>query len=319
MVTINGITYTVLEDRGIKITGKAIKTVFVNLLQNFELTNNKKYVYSDGLKSDPNNGLIFYSIVEGNSINKTYYPQIEHGTVATKYEPYREPQEVQLQLDKPMTKWDRLEKRDGIWGIARQSEIKILDGTEGWSIYKDFTDDGLKCYAVYDIPCELGFKKSVCTHFKNVDEVWNIGIGKNGYYSDHETVEFKYFITDKPTVEDFKAWLAQQKEAGTPVELVYKTAEETWEPLPEEMQQALNALHTYYPNTTITNDADAQMEVSYVADTKKWTENKLSEIVTAHTQGIANLLSLMPLSVQDGMVETDVNNILENVEEMKHE
>lgn len=276
--TINGVTYTVLEDRGIKLTGKAIKTVFINLLQNFEFANNKKYVYSDGLKSDYNNGLIFYNIIEGNSINKTYYPQIEHGTVATEYEQYKEPQTITLQLDKPITKWDRIEKRDGIWGIVRKSDKKILDGTEGWSVYKDYINNGLKCYAVYDIPCELGFKKSVCTHFKNVDEVWNIDIGKNGYYSDHETVMFKYFITDKPTVEEFKLWLVRQKEAGTPVELVYKTQTETWEPLPEETQLALNNLHTNYPTTVITNSEDCEMEVEYIADTKHYIDKKFEEL-----------------------------------------
>ena len=101
--------------------------------------------------------------------------------------------------------------------------------------------------------------------------------------------------------------------------ILYKVNTPVFEPFSEEVQQAYRALHTYYPNTTVTNSEDAHMEVSYVADTKKWTKNKLTEIVTAHTQGIANLLSLMPLSVQAGMVDTDVNNILENVEEMKHE
>ena len=65
------------------------------------------------------------------------------------------------------------------------------------------------------------------------------------------------------------------------------------------------------------------MEVEYVADTKTYIDKIVTahtqEIVTAHTQGIANLLSLMPLSVQAGMVENDTNNILENMEEMKHE
>lgn len=59
------------------------------------------------------------------------------------------------------------------------------------------------------------------------------------------------------------------------------------------------------------------MDVSYVADTKKWTENKLTEIVTAHTQGIANLLSLMPLETQATMIENDTNNILEDMEVTK--
>lgn len=61
----------------------------------------------------------------------------------------------------------------------------------------------------------------------------------------------------------------RQKEAGTPVEIVYKT-EETWEPLPEGTQLALNALHTNYPTTIVTNSEDAEMQLTYVADTKNY-------------------------------------------------
>lgn len=103
------------------------------------------------------------------------------------------------------------------------------------------------------------------------------------------------------------------------MELVYKTAEETWEPLPEEMQSVLNALHTNYPTTIISNSEDTEMQLTYVADTKNYTDRKIEEAVTAQVQNLANLLSLMPLETQATMIANDTNNILENVEEMKHE
>lgn len=140
---------------------------------------------------------------------------------------------------------------------------------------------------------------------------WFNEIGKYGYYSDHSDLHNKYFISDKQTVEEFKAWLVQQKEAGTPVELVYKTAEEIWEPLPEEMQSALNTLHTNYPTTIISNSEDTEMQLTYVADTKNYTDRKIEEAVSAQTQNLANLLSLMPLSTQAAMIENDTNNILD--------
>lgn len=319
VININGVTVTVLEDRALKIVGTVTTDTYINVMRDKVLVNKNDVKYSKDLSHDINNGLIFYLVKKDETINKIVYPQAEIGETVTEYEPWKGEQILTIPLEQPLARWDRIEKRNNVWGIARKAAEKILDGTEEWGTYKDFTTDGLKCYVVYNVLSEFGFQNSICTHFKNVDKAWINGIGKNGYYSDHDTVVFKYFITDKPTLEEFKAWLLQQKEAGTPVKLVYKTQTEIWEPLPQETQQALNALHTYYPSTTITNSEDAKMEMSYVADTKKWTENKLTEIVTAHTQGIANLLSLMPLSVQAGMVETDVNNILENVEEMKHE
>lgn len=250
--------------------------------------------------------------------NAEYYNiQIEKRADATVFEPYKEPQTLILQLDRPLTKWDRLEKREGVWGIVRQNAKKVLNGTENITRYAPYTGEKLKCYQFPIADTCIGFKNSFCTHFKNVDRAWDGKIGIEPMYSDHMDNMYKYFISDKPTVEEFKAWLAQQKEAGIPIELVYKTAEETWEPLPEEMQLALNALHTNYPTTVVSNSEDTEMELTYVADTKNYTDNKIKEAVTAQTQSLANLLSLMPLSTQAAMIEADTNNILDNMEVQK--
>lgn len=50
------------------------------------------------------------------------------------------------------------------------------------------------------------------------------------------------------------------------MELVYKTAEETWEPLPEETQLALENLHANDGTTIITVDSgevETGIEVEY--------------------------------------------------------
>ena len=169
--------------------------------------------------------------------NAEYYNiQIEKGADATVFEPHKEPQTLTLQLDRPLTKWDRLGKREGVWGIVRQSareEItdknNIGEYIPGDGKYKE----GLHCYNAWLSKSALEYNTSYCTHFKNESHAFYPDKGKNGIYSDHAGVTMKYFISDKPTIEEFKAWLVQQKEAGTPVKLVYKTAEETWEPLPD--------------------------------------------------------------------------------------
>lgn len=89
--------------------------------------------------------------------------------------------------------------------------------------------------------------------------------------------------------------------------------------LPPETIEAYKALHTYYPTTVVTNNANADMQLDYVADTKLYIDKKIKELVTANTQKTANLLSLMPLSTQAAMIENDTNNILENMEEMNYE
>jgi hypothetical protein len=184
------------------------------------------------------------------------------------YEPYKEPQTVRLQLEKPLTKWDRLEKREGVWGIARQSVREELTqyNFDTYILPSGSYPTGVYCYATKKSNAVLENQSSFCTHFKNSNYAYSITNAKVGIYSDHGRVPYKYFVSDKPTVDEFKAWLVQQKEAGTPVELVYKTAEETWEPLPEETQLALENLHTNDGTTIITVDSgevETGIEVEY--------------------------------------------------------
>ena len=251
------------------------------------------------------------SLVDG--VDKTQIELTDRSINPTAYEPYKGLQKVQFQLDRPLTKWDRLEKREGVWGIARQSVREELTqyNFDTYILPSGSYPTGVYCYATKKSNAVLENQSSFCTHFKNSNYAYSITNAKVGIYSDHGKVQYKYFVSDKPTVDEFKTWLVQQKEAGTPVELVYKTAEETWEPLPEEMQSVLNALHTNYPTTIISNSEDTEMQLTYVADTKNYTDRKIEEAVTAQVQNLANLLSLMPLSTQAAMIEADTNNILD--------
>lgn len=89
--------------------------------------------------------------------------------------------------------------------------------------------------------------------------------------------------------------------------------------IPQETLTAYKKLHSNYPSTVVQNTEGAGMELSYVADTKNYTDNKIKEAVSAQTQSLANLLSLMPLSMQAAMIEADTNNILDNMEVTEHE
>lgn len=235
--------------------------------------------------------------------------QLELGNKATEYEKFKGEQTFTIPLEQPLTKWDKLGKREGVWGIHRKGRKIILHGNEEWRMYGDMSH-------TFSCPNNFIIQDGLCTHYKKI----NSGDldAKTGIYLSYTS---QVIVTDLSVnnVEEFKALLSEKEQMGTPLEIICSAQTETFEPLQQETQQALNALHTYYPNTTVTNSEDAHMEVQYVADTKTYIDKKLQEIVTAHMQGIANLLSLMPLSVQAGMVETDVNNILEDMEVQKHE
>lgn len=74
------------------------------------------------------------------------------------------------------------------------------------------------------------------------------------------------------TAEEFKAFIDSKN-----VKIVYACVP-TEIPLTPEELAAYRALHTCYSNTIIYNDAGADMTVRYVADTKLYLDNKISEI-----------------------------------------
>lgn len=74
---------------------------------------------------------------------------------------------------------------------------------------------------------------------------------------------------EERTTEGVLAWLVSK---GAEFQYILATPIET--PLDSELKTAFAQLHTYKPNTTITNDTGAYMAAEYVADTKNYIDNK---------------------------------------------
>ena len=227
---------------------------------------------------------------------------VEYGTVATPYEPYKE-QTLTLTSDRPLTKWDRLVEQNGQIGwlyatkyIEDLAEI-IRDntpiyGTEQKYFNVLFENEKFN-YSMEKVVSETG-------HYKVNKELYTIDVKKN---------TFLIKINADDTIQTAKEHLHYS--------VMYNTTQTEFLPLPQQEQDAIRALTTYYPTTVVSNSEDAEMQLSYVADTKNYTDRKIEQAVSAQTQSLANLLSLMPLSTQAAMIENDTNNILDNMEVQK--
>lgn len=196
----------------------------------------------------------------GTEWNGTIYPQLEYGGVSTSYEQYKLPQTVTLTSDIPLTKWDKLEKRNGRWGWAYKSAEIVLDGSEKWVLYP-LTEVGTVFYINLENSA-TAFQTSLCDKYRNVRRIWEPSYnGQFAIYSENDGVTFKYFrppSADVETVEQWKTWLQ-----SNPLKLWYETAEETFVPLSESEQEQMNALHTYYPTTVLSNDCGCNMTLTY--------------------------------------------------------
>lgn len=97
---------------------------------------------------------------------------------------------------------------------SENAKIITLDGTEGWAIRDTFI-------GVYNLLSPTDNGKAICTHF----------VVKRAYSGDciivenNGTVYLGRALSDKYTVDTWRAYLAAQHAAGTPVQVCYKLAE----------------------------------------------------------------------------------------------
>ena len=198
--------------------------------------------------------------------NNPYF-QVEYGEEKTAYEPYRTPQTVTLTADRPLTKWDKLEKRNGQWGWVYKSAEIVLDGSEDWVLAQ--TDNYNQFYI--NIDDTINSTKNVyCEKFRSA------------LIADRETEkEIIYTVlvpgnfggiavsTDLATeVDAWKTWLQSNA-----IRALYKSTEETVVPLSEIEQEAMNELYTFRPTTVLSNDQECEMTLTY--KTKKDAKNLL--------------------------------------------
>lgn len=192
--------------------------------------------------------------------------QVEYGSVATSYEPYKKTQTLTLTSDRPITKWDKLVEQDGQIGWLYNSKIDNLDG-QSHRIQIANKQGNVQHFAVLfdDVPNGNGNSYVYVNKYRAV----NVSYSKAEYgICCNWNSGVKYFSAPNEsitTVDAFKAWLSKN-----PLTITYQTASVKFVPLPQEEQNAIRAMTTYYPSTIVTNDQGCTMELDYVADTKNF-------------------------------------------------
>ena len=215
--------------------------------------------------------------------NKVYYPRVILGDTDTGWEPYRG-HTATITSDRPLTKWDKLTCRDGVWGWAYGGTKYICSLNEvisqhGASIGKKYP---CMTFSMKGKARDAG-EVCACNYLKSVgSEVLNgnaIGIWghTNPTYKSYVYIGIPYSVlgtTIDSTADEntaaMTAWINAKKEAGAPVTIEYKLAEEEWVPLSAEEQAAMNALCTYAGTTHIWTDDPLQpvISVDYTLDTE---------------------------------------------------
>ena len=161
----------------------------------------------------------YITVASGTTLSDlTIYPQLEAGSEATAYEPYQG-------MTTALEDGDSLDLATG--ELTRRWKRLELDGTEAWTL-QSVNEYGVANFNIA-ISVSSDFRAGcMCTHYVTQYTAIANTQDRGIYLSNVRSLFIRE--TAYTTVEEFKAWLASQKEAGTPVTVLYKIAKSSIQP-----------------------------------------------------------------------------------------
>lgn len=261
--TESGITYTLLNDGAIHFAGipESIfgMTIATNNLSRFgKLVTSGKIFYDSG-----NNKTFIYPFKLGEKVSETVYPQIEVGTTATSYEAPMGHRITTLTL--PRTIYGGTV--DAVTGEGQETyAMRNLDGTELWGAFR-IPNGQTRWYFNMETPLVEGSCLSNIYKSRTAGELYD---GMDGVSAQDTYILVLDSRYGAATQENWKAYLAAQYAAGTPVQIAYKLATPTpftatgAQPIPA--LSGVNTAVTDADSVTVTGRADPIKRITDLED-----------------------------------------------------
>ncbi len=195
-----------------------------------------------------------------------------------------------------------------VWGK------KILTGDEGWRMPSSndtnavFTN--LSNTDFCDFKSDTDVQYCNCFKYRGIAQGFADALNKGvGIYSFYSVNKYEYIVAPKAiagSVNEWKAYLKSQYNAGTPVIVYYKQQTPTRLPFTDEQKAVakdLNNARTYKNVTNITTDSKAILSLDYVKDQETQNQkmqNEIDEIkqLLSTTQTSAMLLDNLQKEVE---------------------
>ena len=230
--------------------------------------------------------------------------QVEFGAEVTGYEAFKPVQPLHIStpnglpgikmqptckeynfVDADGNKWftDEIDLARGTY--IHRCFFMTFDGSENWVT----TSTGLPQIGSVQIPAlenqivdSYGHQcHHICSHVLSVPRNNRTTNTVNSYGgANGKTLQFLCYDYEN-NLDGWKAYLSAQAAAGTPMTMVLGMNTPVETALSEEVIEQYKALYTAKGETTISNDGSAFMELSYIADTKLYIDQKLAAISAA--------------------------------------
>ena len=233
----------------------------------------------------------------GNKDVKGFYDQLKVGggleymfavgDIKT-YTPYVEPQSLTLQTPNglpgvPVSKDGNYTDADGQQWVCDEIDLKrgkyvqrvaIEKNNGGWELEPSPDISGRFFQSRLTNVFQTAVKTAVC----NIANFVSWGAPTNDIYAFALNKKVIYFSPPKGAEITAEELNAKLNSLSFPVVVVGELATPIERDLPAEEIAAYKALRTYGPTTVISNDAGAEMEATYVADTKTYIDNKFAAL-----------------------------------------
>ena len=218
-------------------------------------------------------------VPEGVTINTTVYPMLVLGDTINEYEPYKPIQSIKFNYNLHGIEDNHDElviNADGTGKLIRRiSEEKFK--------FKGFSES-VDCPGRYvKINCLKNIYKKSVKGFCNIASYSDWGIPKDNSWIFGITQRNMYLAPPKNenyTLNELNEYLADIE-----IAIIAQLEEPIITDLTAEEVQKVLALRTYKPVTTVWNDQNADMQITYVADAKNYIDNKLAEIQALTLEG----------------------------------
>lgn len=249
-----------------------------------------RIVFRNNLKKDFDNTLL-------NEVRK-YKIQVEYSVTPTKFEPYNDGIINKFQMSKELQGLPVNTDANIVYNVYTDDsgqnwicdEIDLARGKyvqrvkEKYIVPKPMSNHTeakwILTYRCTDTDLNLvtgganAYKSFLCERFafRNITKESEYNYSFVGAYRHADYVELRWYIlkTDCETIEEAIEYASSN--------ILYITATPIETDLPPETIEAFKTLHSNYPTTVISNDENAGMEVSYVADTKHYIDKKFEEL-----------------------------------------
>ena len=253
-----------LSYQGISKTGDFGYNAFYDKNKNF-ISSFKSVLTSDIVDIPENAEYVRFCFVKASNDIETF--QLELDEKQTTYEPYKE-QTVTFPLGTQKLMEDGYLGDDGIHNKRKQI---VLTGNENWHRQSTEHINVLNLYLILEkkginrdsVLCSVAKQNASCgQNNDSIANICNLNSQLTNFLIDLDLNEFA-------DITAWKAYLAEQYSAGTPVIVEYEMQEEETTAYTSEQQTAYNNLQklkTYRTVTNISNNQDTNMQLTYKMD-----------------------------------------------------